>query len=148
MVESLKEMNVFAHLLLFGMANGANKLIVGKVKYGMELIVHANLAIIGMEVCVFSVLMDNNGILHQKNVSVLNPMFGMANIVREFLSVLEIVSIMRLFNNVYVHKISFGMDFHVWFGHNVAVGKFSIWKHFNVIVLIISTGMEKTVCYV
>ena len=125
MVKFLKEMNVFVRPLLFGMGNGANKQIVRRVKYGMGQAAPVSQVTTGMEVCVCCVSTDSNGILSRIDVFALNHMFGMEIFARKFTLVLETVFSMRLFSNVFVDKISSGMDFHAWFSHSVVVGKSS-----------------------
>ena len=139
------EKSVFALKELIGMANGVNLMDVLEDKYGMGLLVNANLNIILMEKFVYFVSMVKNGTFKKNLVYVQQIIHGMETIVKKKLSAQEIEFGINNINNVSALQTIFGMDLDVWLSLIAVVEKYGILKLLNVIVPHILTGMVQNV---
>ena len=68
---------------------------------------------------------------NQKDAHVKLDIDGTAIFARNFIDVLEVVFLTKLFNNVFANKGNFGMDLLVWSSHNAAVEKDGIKNFFK-----------------
>ena len=139
------EKSVYVLKELIGMVNGANLMDVLEDKYGMDLLVNANLNIILMEKFVYFVSMVKNGTFKKNLVNVQQIIHGMETIVKKKLSAQEIEFGINNINNVSALQTIFGMDLDVWLSLIAVVEKYGILKLLNVIVPHILTGMVHNV---
>ena len=109
--------------------------------------VNAKKDIIGMELCVCSVLMDSTGTKVLKSVYVQEKLFGMEIFAKKIFSVLVVENIMKNMNNVSADKTNTGMELLVWRPLNVVVGNYGMKQFSNVSVHLTLTGMVIVVFY-
>lgn len=83
-------------------------------KFGMGLVVPANLDTTSMAHYVYSVLTGNSGTLYVKHVTAQPTTLGTGTYAREMCIALEGEYGMKLTNNVYVQERSSGMGLAVW----------------------------------
>ena len=107
-------MGVNAPIIPTGMEIGASPMDAVVGKFGMVLVVLANLDTTSMAHYVYSVLMGNSGTLYVEHVTVQPTTLGTVTYVREMYIALEAEYGMKLINNVSVQERSSGMDLAVW----------------------------------